>query len=145
MSYIFRVLVALDILANVLIGGKVGETLSGSAYRGELAGRILPRIVPARDRLPRLALGERPLFQRVSERRNQEVTMTDINLQEYGRLEQQVEQLTKDVEEMQADIKVIKALLEQASGGWKTLVWVGGAAAAGATALQWVASHVSLK
>jgi hypothetical protein len=44
MSYIFRVLVALDILANVLIGGKVGETLSGSAYRGELAGRILPRI-----------------------------------------------------------------------------------------------------
>jgi prefoldin subunit 5 len=71
--------------------------------------------------------------------------MTDINLQEYGRLEQQVEQLTKDVEEMQADIKAIKALLEQASGGWKTLVWVGGAAAAGATALQWVASHVSLK
>ena len=71
--------------------------------------------------------------------------MSGFDLQEYGRLEQQVEQLTKDVEEMQADIKVIKSLLEQASGGWKTLMWVGGAAAAGAAALQWVVSHVSLK
>jgi prefoldin subunit 5 len=71
--------------------------------------------------------------------------MNDIDLKEYGRLEQQVEQLTKDVEEMQSDIKAIKALLEQASGGWKTLMWVGGAAAACASALQWVLTHVTLK
>jgi hypothetical protein len=49
------------------------------------------------------------------------------------------------MEEMQADIKAIKALLEQASGGWKTLLWVGGAAAAGASAVSWALQHVSYK
>jgi hypothetical protein len=43
MRYIFRLLVATDIWLNVLIGGQVGETLSGSAYRGELKGKLLPR------------------------------------------------------------------------------------------------------
>ncbi len=71
--------------------------------------------------------------------------MSEINLQEYGRLEQQVQQLTKDVEDMQADIKVIKGLLEQAAGGWKTLMIVGGAAAAFASALSWAFQHVNLK
>lgn len=42
-QYIFRVLVAGDIFINVCVGGRVGETLSGSAYLGETQGRILPR------------------------------------------------------------------------------------------------------
>ena len=71
--------------------------------------------------------------------------MSEIDLQQYGRLEQQVTQLTDDVEKMQLDIKAIKELLERASGGWKTLVWVGGAAAAGASALSWILDHVTLK
>ena len=71
--------------------------------------------------------------------------MNDISLKEYGRLEQQVEQLTKDVEGMQADLKIIKGLLEQATGGWKTLMWVGGACAAAASAVSWFLSHVTLK
>lgn len=50
--YLLRVLIALDLLANALIGGKLGETLSGSAWRGEQAGLILPTFFrPIIDRI----------------------------------------------------------------------------------------------
>lgn len=78
--------------------------------------------------------------------------VNQIDLKEYGKLEQQVEQLTKDVEEMQADIKELSAkmdtilmTLSEAKGGWKTLMWVGGAAASIATGVSWVIQHVSFK
>ena len=71
--------------------------------------------------------------------------MNEIDPIAYGRLIQSVERLSKDVEDMQDDIKAIKGLLEQASGGWKTLMWVGGAAASIAAGMSWVLSHMTLK
>ena len=71
--------------------------------------------------------------------------MNEIDPVAYGRLIQSVDRLTKDMEEIQDDIKVIKGMLEQATGGWKTLMWVGGAAASIAAGLSWFLSHVTLK
>ena len=41
-QYILRVLIAGDILVNVIVGGKLHETLSASAWLGEQQGKILP-------------------------------------------------------------------------------------------------------
>lgn len=41
--YLWNVLVAIDQLINTLIGGKPDETLSASAYYGELCGRPLAK------------------------------------------------------------------------------------------------------
>ena len=41
-SYVRRVLVAIDLLINAIIGGKKYETLSASAHLGETRGLILP-------------------------------------------------------------------------------------------------------
>ena len=43
-TYILNILIALDQLVNALIGGSPDETLSASAYQGELQGKVLPRI-----------------------------------------------------------------------------------------------------
>jgi hypothetical protein len=71
--------------------------------------------------------------------------MKEIDPIEYGRLIQSVDRLTKDMEDIQDDIKAIKVLLEQATGGWKTLMWVGGACASAAAGVSWLLSHVTLK
>lgn len=42
--YILRVLVAGDRFLNVVLGGKIDETLSSSAWYGEQQGKIFPRI-----------------------------------------------------------------------------------------------------
>lgn len=43
-QYILRVLVAGDRFLNVVLGGKIDETLSASAWNGEQQGKIFPRI-----------------------------------------------------------------------------------------------------
>lgn len=42
--YILRVLVAGDRFVNVVLGGKLDETLSASAWYGEQQNKIFPRI-----------------------------------------------------------------------------------------------------
>jgi len=61
--------------------------------------------------------------------------MSEINPQEFGRLAAKVEQLEKDVAELRADVKSLIVMLEQARGGWKTLMLVGGMAGAVGAAL----------
>lgn len=42
--YILRVLIAGDRLVNVILGGKLNETLSASAWAGEQQGKFFPCI-----------------------------------------------------------------------------------------------------
>ena len=44
LRYLLNVLIAIDQLANALIGGAPDETLSASAWKGEQQGRTLPRL-----------------------------------------------------------------------------------------------------
>lgn len=41
-DYILRVLIAIDRTFNVILGGKLDETLSASAWRGEQEGLFFP-------------------------------------------------------------------------------------------------------
>lgn len=42
LRYILNILVSLDITLNAILGGKLYETLSASAWLGEQQGKILP-------------------------------------------------------------------------------------------------------
>jgi len=67
-----------------------------------------------------------------------------IDPRDYGRLEAQVEQLVEDMKGMKADVQAMRDLMEQGKGGWKTLVWLGGLAAAVGSAITWVLAHVKV-
>lgn len=43
-EYVLHVLIALDQLANALLGGAADETLSARAYRTEQQGKVLGRV-----------------------------------------------------------------------------------------------------
>lgn len=51
--------------------------------------------------------------------------MSDIDPREFGRLEAEVKQLSKAVEEMAADMRAIRSAMDAAGGGWRVLVAVG--------------------
>lgn len=69
-----------------------------------------------------------------------------------ARLEEQVRTINRDMqaqtmqlEAMQLQLGKVLDALNQASGGWKTLMWLGGAAAVVGGAVSWVLDHVVLK
>lgn len=54
---------------------------------------------------------------------------TDLSVA-VGKLEIQVKKLEDDMTELKGDIKFIRQKLDQAAGGWKVFMMVGGAGAA---------------
>ncbi len=77
--------------------------------------------------------------------------MNDIDPQEFGRLQAQVETLiasdaakTKLLETMAVSISAIQLQLAEARGGWRLLVALGGASGAVGAGLAWAASHLRL-
>jgi hypothetical protein len=70
--------------------------------------------------------------------------MSEINPQEFGRLQAQVAALEKSMAAMQADVRVIRDAVTEARGGWRTLLLLGGAAATMGGAIAWALQHVKL-
>lgn len=60
-----------------------------------------------------------------------------------ARLEVQVKNLEANVALMNDKLDDILERLSEAKGGWKTLMWLGGAAASAGGAITWVLNHVS--
>lgn len=67
--------------------------------------------------------------------------MSDDLHQQIGRHDAQIVALQTDMSEVKADVKKILAFMNQAQGSWKTLVAIGGLAAAVGGAVGWVVSH----
>lgn len=70
--------------------------------------------------------------------------MTGIDPREYGQLEQQVSQLTRDVHTLKENVQAMRDMMEQSKGGWRTLVWLGGIAGTVGAAVGWVVSHIKV-
>jgi GTP1/Obg family GTP-binding protein len=68
-----------------------------------------------------------------------------IDRRDYGRLEAQVEQLKNDVHALKETVESMRDMMQQAQGGWRTLMMVGGASAALASGFSWVITHVGFK
>ena len=78
--------------------------------------------------------------------------MADIDPQEIGRLQAQVEMLiesnrinTATLETMSEAVHAMQFQMAEAKGGWRTLVFLGGAAASLGGAISWMLSHVTGK
>lgn len=68
--------------------------------------------------------------------------MIDENThQQLGRHAAEIASLKVDMAELKSDVKKILAFMNQAQGSWKTLVAIGGLAAAVGGAVGWVVSH----
>lgn len=67
--------------------------------------------------------------------------MSDDLHQQIGRHDAQIVSLQADMTEMKSDVKKILAFMNQAQGSWKTLVAIGGLAAAVGGAVGWVVSY----
>jgi hypothetical protein len=77
--------------------------------------------------------------------------MSDIDPQEFGRLQAQVETLiasdaakTDLLTKLADDMQAVRLQLAEARGGWRLLVALGGASGAVGAAIAWAASHMRL-
>lgn len=75
--------------------------------------------------------------------------MSDIDPQEFGRLQAQVEQLlksnellTETVTTMATAIQSMQLQMAEAKGGWRALVFLGGAAASLGSVATWSLQHL---
>jgi phage shock protein A len=59
-----------------------------------------------------------------------------------GRLEAKVEQLEKTVEQMDEKLDQLMAYMSEARGSWKTVMALGGFAAAVGSGITWVVTHL---
>ena len=70
--------------------------------------------------------------------------MTDetIDRRDYGRLEAQVEQLKNDVHALKETVEAMRDMMQQAKGGWRTLMFLSGVAGSIGAGLSWIVSHI---
>ena len=73
----------------------------------------------------------------------------DIDARSFGQLEGEVKALThmmaeqnKALAAMKEQLNEVNATLSEAKGGWRTLVWIGGASASASAAVTWVINHM---
>ena len=67
--------------------------------------------------------------------------MTNEDLQRLATLEANYLHMTKQIDQMADDMRAVRATLDQAKGGWKTLVVIGGVAGAIGAALAKIIGH----
>ena len=67
--------------------------------------------------------------------------MSDIDPQEFGRLQAQVEQLLKSVETLAGKVDGMSQQMSEASGGWKVLMALGTISAGLGSAVTWLITH----
>lgn len=58
-----------------------------------------------------------------------------------ARMEVQIDSLTQVVADLSADIKAMRGQMDEARGGWRTLMLVGGAASSMGAGLTWILQH----
>ena len=67
-----------------------------------------------------------------------------IDPRDFGKMESQVAQLVKDMDEMKANVQAMRNLMEQSKGGWRVLVFLGGIAGTIGGVIGWFISHTKV-
>lgn len=65
-----------------------------------------------------------------------------ISPREYGNLEAQVAQLTRDVAALTRTVNCMNEILSQAKGGWRSVAWIAGISASLAAVGAWATTHL---
>lgn len=66
----------------------------------------------------------------------------DIDRREYGKLEAQVAQLVSDVSALEKTVRDMHDMMQQASGGWRTIMMFSGVSATIAGTASWIIAHI---
>lgn len=69
--------------------------------------------------------------------------MTDIQ-RDLGRFETRLDALEADMRELKGDVKAIRTTIDEAKGGWRMLLAVGGAAGMVGSGVTWLFQHIRL-
>lgn len=67
-----------------------------------------------------------------------------IDRREYGRMEAQVEQLTKDVHALKEAVENMRDIMQQARGGWMLMLMLSGLAGTVGAAMAWVVTQIKI-
>lgn len=67
-----------------------------------------------------------------------------IDRRDYGKMEAQVERLTRDVHELTRTVEEIRDMMQQANGGWRAVVLLGGIASAIGATISWALLHLKV-
>lgn len=77
--------------------------------------------------------------------------MSEIDLQEFGRLQAQVETLLRSDQEktdllraLAADVQAMRLQMAEARGGWRLMMLLGGAAASLGGGISWALTHLRI-
>lgn len=71
--------------------------------------------------------------------------MSDETQKELGRLDADVANLQRDMTELKADMKAVLAAVNQAKGGWKTLMLISGVSGAAGALLAKLLPFIPMK
>ena len=78
-----------------------------------------------------------------------DLTAARINIatleNEMAHMSKQVDDMRQAMGEMTQQLQQIQRTLATARGGWQTLMWAGGAAAAAGGVLSWALQHIHIK
>lgn len=77
-------------------------------------------------------------------RRIEDMKERMIDPQEFGRLEQQVDQLAAQLANVQTTLSAINTTLSEAKGGWRALMWASGASAAAGGFVTWMLQQLRI-
>ena len=69
--------------------------------------------------------------------------MQDI-AHDMGKHEAQIDMLEREVAALRQDVRAIRAILDQANGGWRVIMWVAGASASVGAAVSWIATKIHI-
>lgn len=70
--------------------------------------------------------------------------MEDVSARDFGRLEQQVLVLSKQVETLSGAVEHLTSVLEQSKGGYRVMIGLAGIAAAASGVVTWFVSHIKV-
>jgi hypothetical protein len=80
---------------------------------------------------------------------NEQITRDSLQI---ARLEERLQTVVRDMEQqneklatMGAQLDKVLATLSEARGGWKTLMWIGGASASAGGFVSWALNHLTFK
>ena len=65
-----------------------------------------------------------------------------IDRRDYGRMEAQVEQLTADVHTLKQTVESMRDMMQQAQGGWKSIMLLAGIASTIGAVVTWFAANI---
>lgn len=76
--------------------------------------------------------------------RDESIDRQSIDRREYGRMEAQVEQLTKDVHALKEAVENMRDIMQQARGGWMLMLMLSGLAGTVGAAIAWVVTQIKV-